>query len=79
MPCPGRGSVSSANADGSITVTLAGTPGLTYILETATNLAFPVTWLPVNTNVPVNTQGWQFTDQQATNFPQQFYRLESIP
>jgi len=69
----------TANADGSITVTLAGTPGLTYILETTTNLAFPVTWLPVNTNVPVNTQGWQFTDQQATNFPQQFYRLESIP
>jgi len=69
----------TANPDGSITVTLSGPPGQTYILETTTNLAPPVTWLPVNTNVPSNDQSWQFTDVTATNFNQRFYRLETFP
>jgi hypothetical protein len=69
----------TANPDGSITLNLAGTAGLTYVLESATNLAPPVTWLPINTNVPASNASWQFTDEQATNYAQQFYRLEMVP
>jgi hypothetical protein len=64
----------AANADGSVTLNLAGSPGINYILETTTNLISP-SWLPVATNL-IGTNGfWQF-NTPATNSPWQFYRLE---
>jgi len=64
--------------NGSVTLTLAGSPGLTYILETTTNL-FPAGWLPVDTNT-LGTNGlWQFTDPAAPSFPQRFFRLKQTP
>ena len=69
----------AANNDGSVTLNLGGAPGYTYVLETTTNLVSPVSWSPVATNT-FDTNGiWQFTDTQATNFTQQFYRLELAP
>jgi hypothetical protein len=62
------------NPDGSFTLGLAGTPGYNYTLEAATNLTSPV-WLSIATNTLGTNGVWQFTDPQATNFPQQFYRL----
>jgi len=75
---PGIGAV-TANSDGSFTLNLNGAPNQAYILESTTHLTPPANWLPVVTNT-LDTNGvWQFTDTQATNFPQQFYRLQLLP
>ena len=69
----------AANPDGSFTLQLAGLPGYPYILEVTTNFFPPGNWLPLATNT-LGTNGlWQFTDTSATNYPQQFYRLELSP
>jgi len=69
----------AAHPDGSIALNLTGGPGDTYVLEAATNLSSPVAWLYLATNT-LGTNGiWQFTDLQATNFAQQFYRLLLAP
>jgi hypothetical protein len=65
----------AANPDGSVTLSLAGSPGVSYILVSTTNLASSV-WLPIATNVFDVTGVWLFNDLQVTNFPQRFYRLE---
>ncbi|HEV2694633.1 MAG TPA: immunoglobulin domain-containing protein, partial [Verrucomicrobiae bacterium] len=75
---PGIGSV-DANFNGSFTLNLLGTPGYTYVLEALTNLSSPGGWLPVATNVLGTNGVWQFTDSQATNYLQQFYRLKQVP
>ena len=69
----------ASNLDGSFTLNLAGAPGSTYILETTTNLGPVIIWMPIATNTLDATGVWQFTDLQATNFQQQFYRLELKP
>jgi hypothetical protein len=51
-----------ANANGSFTLNLLGTPGETYILQSATNLLLPVDWLPLATNTLGTNGVWQFTD-----------------
>ena len=67
-----------SGSNGSMTLSLGGAPGYTYILETTTNLA-PAAWLPMATNT-LGTNGlWQFTDTDAANFPQRFYRLKLEP
>ena len=68
----------AANPDGTVTLSLAGSPGVTYILLSTTNLASSV-WQPVATNVFDLTGVWLFNDVQVTNFPQRFYRLEYAP
>jgi hypothetical protein len=65
----------SANADGSFTLNLSGTPNVSSRLYVTTNLTPPVTWLPLATNV--NGGAWQFTDTNAVNRPVQFYRLST--
>ena len=62
--------------NGGVTLSLGGAPGYTYILQTTTNLAPPANWLPAATNTLGTNGVWQFTDTQATNFTQRFYRLE---
>jgi hypothetical protein len=75
---PGISSV-VVNPDGTVALNLTGMPGDSYILESATNLGFPAAWFYLATNT-LGTNGlWQFTDLQATNFPQQFYRLMFAP
>jgi hypothetical protein len=66
-------------ADGSFALDFAGMAGVSYILETTTNLLFPEGWQPVATNAAVTNGVLQFTDPQATNFPQRFYRLKLAP
>jgi hypothetical protein len=75
MPA-GNGSVT--NPPGSVTLSLGGSPGSTYVLEAATNLTAPV-WLYLATNT-LGTNGlWQFTDLQATNFAEKYFRLMLAP
>jgi hypothetical protein len=69
----------TANNDGSITLNFSGAPDYAYVLESTTNLNSPANWMPLATNMLATNGLWQFTDTQATNFPQQFYRLELLP
>ena len=62
------------NGDGSVTLSFAGVPGYVYQVDATTNLAPPVVWTTISTNTADINGLWQFTDQQATNYPNQFYR-----
>ena len=53
-------------------LTIAGQPGHTYVLQLSTNL---VTWLSISTNGPVAGRSVNFTDPGATNSPRGFYRV----
>ncbi|MGA2801178.1 MAG: hypothetical protein ABSE97_02225 [Verrucomicrobiota bacterium] len=53
--------------DGMAQVTVSGLGGQTYIIEASTNL---VNWVPIYTN----GGSFMFTDPNATNFNQRFYR-----
>jgi Pro-kumamolisin, activation domain/Immunoglobulin I-set domain/Carbohydrate binding domain/Viral BACON domain len=64
------------NPDGSVTLILAGSPGVSYVLESTTNFNSGSGWLPVATNVFDTTGVWQFNDVSATTSPQRFYRLK---
>jgi len=63
---------------GTFTVSGTGAAGQTYILWAATNLATPVTWLPLATNNADGSGLFYFSDSAITNHPQRFYRL-AIP
>ncbi|MGA9777732.1 MAG: S53 family peptidase [Verrucomicrobiia bacterium] len=65
-----------AAGNDTVVLSLAGAPDYTYILEATTNLTLPGSWQPVVTNKLGANGVWQFTDTQATNFTQRFYRLE---
>lgn len=51
-----------------------GVSGSNYLLQTATNLAPPIQWLPLVTNVAGTNGLWQFIDTNA-NGSQKFYRI----
>jgi hypothetical protein len=59
-------------------LSLNGGYASTYILESTTNL-MSGPWTPVATNTLGLAGIWQFIDQQYTNYPQRFYRLEQAP
>jgi Subtilase family/Domain of unknown function (DUF5011)/Bacterial Ig-like domain (group 3)/Immunoglobulin I-set domain len=60
-----------------ITLKLSGGDGLTYVLESTTDLTSG-NWLPVATNTLGVTGTWQFTDFGVTNNPACFYRLKLV-
>jgi len=51
-----------------------GVAGVTYWLQSATNLAPPNSWENIATNVPLTNGPLQFFDSRATNGPMRFYR-----
>ena len=67
------------NADGTMTVEFIGNPGQAYHLETTANLNPPIVWqtLPGSTTNAPPGGVWQFTDPQAPNYQQRFYRSVS--
>jgi alpha-tubulin suppressor-like RCC1 family protein len=66
---------SAPKADGNFGLSFAGVPGDAYLLETTTNLATSV-WLPIFTNVADGSGRLQFEDNNATNYPARFYRIQ---
>ncbi len=67
------------SGNGAMTLSLGGAPGFTYVLE-ATGNFFPMDpWLSIATNTLDASGLWQFTDPQAGNYTQRFYRLELVP
>jgi hypothetical protein len=57
------------------TLTFPGQPGVTYVVEQATNLAPPVTWRSVQTLISTGAL-MQVTDTKATN-AMRFYRTRT--
>ncbi len=53
---------------------IAGTSGITVVVEATTNLAGP--WYPLGTNTLTGGAGY-FSDPQWTNYPARLYRLRS--
>jgi hypothetical protein len=62
------------NLDGSLTFNLLTTPNTTNRVLAATNLAPPVVWQPIFTNVAPASGAWQFNDTKAGQYPSRFYR-----
>ena len=69
----------SVNSDGSVTLSFSGIPGNVYWVEATTDLTPPVVWMTIGTNTAGTNGLWQFTDPQATNHLQGFYRTQSSP
>jgi hypothetical protein len=67
--------VSSLGAGG-MQLSSTGGAGQAYVLFASTNLALP-TWIPIATGIAGANGLFQFTDPQATNWPQRFYRVTS--
>ena len=68
------------NGDGTVTLNFVGVADYTYQVDATTNLKPPVVWTTVSTNTADIIDGtWQFTDTQATNYPNRFYRSAYRP
>ena len=52
---------------------VAGSYGLTFVVEATTNLISP-TWYPLQTNTLTGTSSY-FSDSQWRNYPRRFYRV----
>ena len=68
----------SATPSGGFNLSFVGTPGYSYVLEVTSDLSSPTNWLPVATNKLGVDGVWQFSDTQATNFQQRFYRIREL-
>jgi len=62
------------NSDGSMTFDLLTTPNTSSRVLATTNLAPPVTWQPICTNVAPANGAWEFTDTNASDYRARFYR-----
>jgi hypothetical protein len=65
-------------SNGLFSMQVNGDAGPDYVLLTATNLTPPVNWLPIQTNASA-TPPFSFSDIEATNFNQRFYRVQLQP
>ena len=79
-PAPNQLLLANGGASTSI-ITCRGTPGASYALDLATNLAPPVNWIPQTTNTAstasVATAGYVvFTN--SNHLPQAYYRTRSV-
>ena len=60
------------NINGTFQFTVNGQPGQEYIVQASTNL---FNWVPVYTNPPPFVSPFTFIDSNASNYPDQFYRV----
>jgi hypothetical protein len=61
--------------NGTMQLSLAGTPGQNYSVQATTNLDAPISWLTLGTNLSDSNGLFQFTDTNSTtNFKARFYR-----
>lgn len=65
----------SATVSGSgVNLQFTGTPNCAYILQATTNLASSAIWQPVVTNSTDASGNWSFTDTNANQYSQRFFR-----
>src|SRR5947208_2294129 len=63
---------------GAVQLAFTNTPGATFTVLAATNVSLPVSnWSPLGPPTEQASGQFQFTDAQATNNTQRFYRLRS--
>jgi hypothetical protein len=53
---------------------MTGTPNFAYVIQSATNLAWPIQWQSLVTNSADANGVWQFADTNTIGYPQRFYR-----
>ncbi len=70
-PAPATANQIVKDVNGVPTITFAGIPGRTNVVEASPDL---VHWTPISTNVAGGNGLWQVIDPGATNFPSRFYR-----
>jgi fibronectin-binding autotransporter adhesin len=70
-PAPASANQIVKDGNGVPTITFAGIPGRTNVVEASTNLA---NWTAISTNIAGTDGLWQVTDPDATNFVSRFYR-----
>ncbi len=58
---------------------VTGVPGQAYVLQAASNLAPPIVWQPLVTNILDVSGTWQYGDPGAAQIPQRFYRIGNGP
>lgn len=63
----------ATNNDGSVTISFAGIPNRTYLIQAATNIVSP-TWVTIGTNTAASNGLFQFIDSGAIANPTRFYR-----
>ena len=63
------------SSDGGFSLSGTGAVSQTYVMVTASNLAPPISWTPIATNTADTNGYFDFTDAQATNYTQRYYRL----
>jgi len=63
------------NSDGTMLLSLLTATNVSSQIEVATNLAPPVVWQPVYTNL--NGGSWQFTDTNTSGINAKYYRLST--
>jgi sugar lactone lactonase YvrE len=61
--------------DGTVALSLSGTPSSTNRLWVATSLASPAVWTPISTNIASPDGTWQCSDPGAVGWPLRFYRV----
>jgi uncharacterized repeat protein (TIGR01451 family) len=64
------------NNNGTFQFTVTGTSGQEYIIQSSTNL---IKWVPIYTNPSPFVSPFTFTDSNASNHPDQFYRVVTGP
>jgi len=65
---------SASIAESGVNLQFIGASNCPYVLESATNLVFPVTWQSVVTNSTDANGNWSFTDTNANQYSQRFFR-----
>ena len=60
--------------DGTVQLGFTGTPGGVYLIEAATNLSAPIVWTTLGTNTADTNGVFNYTDANATNFGDRYYR-----
>jgi hypothetical protein len=70
-------SIIGVQSDGSFSLSGTGTAGQPCVLLVATNLTPPIVWTPIATNTVETNGAFSFSDTQATNYQQQFYRVRT--
>ena len=65
---------SAGIAGSGVNLQFTGAPNCAYVLQATTNLALPTIWQPVITNSTDANGNWSFTDTNANQYSQRFYR-----
>ena len=77
VPPSVSGMVPNSDGAGSVSICLAGGANEIYLVQAATNLTPPVIWQTISTNTAGADGTWQFTDTNAPNYPDRFYRIST--